>query len=299
MPGGLSVFGEAIDVAGNVIVIGDNTATDQFANEGVARVYEFDGNQWNLAQKLTGSDADVAERFGWSVATDGNEVAIGADKDDSLGSVYVFEKQNGTWTETARLRNSQGLSKFGDEVALQNGTLLAGTEANTRAFEFRKVRGVWTEAIVHDQAGADRLAVAIAIDDGRAILGSPFDEEAYEFAVGELRFEVSPANPRRRGPGHHGDVLWTARQPSRSDRRAGERRADLHTAGVLRVRAGLEAVHQRTDPVGPVRQLGGLHGTRRGPRRQSHGLGREDRAVPVTDRAPLGCRLRLALLAGR
>ena len=57
--------------------------------------------------RLTASDADVLDYFGYVVAISGDVAAVTADKDDDggldAGAVYVFERSGTAWTEVQKL----------------------------------------------------------------------------------------------------------------------------------------------------------------------------------------------------
>jgi hypothetical protein len=81
----------------------------------------------NQMAKLTASDGDRLDRFGWSVAVsgDGSTALVGAygDEDpngDRSGSAYVFSRTDGAWSEEAKLAASDGDSGdwFGASVAV-------------------------------------------------------------------------------------------------------------------------------------------------------------------------------------
>ena len=61
---------------------------------GYAYIFVRNGTTWTEQQKLTASDGDIGDRFGNSVAVDGDTAAIAAYWDDdngsNSGSVYFF-----------------------------------------------------------------------------------------------------------------------------------------------------------------------------------------------------------------
>jgi hypothetical protein len=58
-------------------------------------------------QKLTPSDSQAQDAFGGSVAIQGDLLAVGAPFDDdqgtNSGSVYVFTRTAGVWTQAAKI----------------------------------------------------------------------------------------------------------------------------------------------------------------------------------------------------
>ena len=78
--------------------------------------------------KMVASDAAADDRFGWSVAIDGDTVVIGAySKDDDTGAVYVLRASDGA--ELAKLAAADGYrgDRFGYSVAINGDTIVIGT----------------------------------------------------------------------------------------------------------------------------------------------------------------------------
>jgi hypothetical protein len=84
-------------------------------------------------QKLTPSDSQAQDAFGGSVAIQGDLLAVGAQFDDDLGtnsgSVYVFTRSAGVWTQAAKITapDGQAHDEFGVSIALDGGRLIVGS----------------------------------------------------------------------------------------------------------------------------------------------------------------------------
>jgi len=73
------LFGRAVTIDGNTIVVGapwTNKGT-QF-DTGLAYVFYRSGDQWNQIKKLSASDSQPYDRFGTSLALDGDTLVVGA-----------------------------------------------------------------------------------------------------------------------------------------------------------------------------------------------------------------------------
>ena len=116
------------------------------------------GGVWTEQQKLTTSDAAAEDWFGSSVAVEGNTAVIGAERDDdngiNSGSVYVFTRSTGVWTEQQKLIASDGAAEdqFGVSVAVDGDTAVIGAHLDGdngvesgSAYVFIRNAGVWTE----------------------------------------------------------------------------------------------------------------------------------------------------------
>lgn len=132
----LTVPGLRVDDLGASVSIAGDGATiavaDQFRAtlRGSVFVYSKDGNGWSDPTEIIGTESAPDERFGSSVSlsADGSELAVGAMGAASYkGAVYTFGRQDGMWTETAKLTcpNGQPHERFGGSVALSgNGRVL-------------------------------------------------------------------------------------------------------------------------------------------------------------------------------
>src|SRR6056300_1256822 len=107
----------SIDVSGDgsIIVVGANFEDISGSNSGSAYIFEKSGSAWVQVQKITGNDTAADDHFGQAVGVSGNgsTIAIAAPYDDdgggAQGSVYMFEKVGGTWTQVQKLLQSDSL----------------------------------------------------------------------------------------------------------------------------------------------------------------------------------------------
>ncbi len=85
-------FGQSIAMTGTMIAVGANRA-DIGANKDQGAVYLFHrmDNEWTEHEKLTASDGDAVDEFGYSLATFGNFLVTGAHfADPTEGAAYVM-----------------------------------------------------------------------------------------------------------------------------------------------------------------------------------------------------------------
>ncbi|MES9829232.1 MAG: hypothetical protein ABW201_13270 [Candidatus Thiodiazotropha sp.] len=166
-------FGAALELSGNgsTLAIGapgeDSSATgingDQTNNAargaGAAYVFAYDGASWTQQAYLKASATDSGDEFGndVSISADGNTLAVGVWKEDSLafgvngsfsnnnsensGAAYLFERQSNVWTQTAYFKasNADPNDGFGNKVALSGD---GNSLAVSAAFEDSVGRGV-------------------------------------------------------------------------------------------------------------------------------------------------------------
>ncbi|MEM7308438.1 MAG: hypothetical protein AAF682_17285, partial [Planctomycetota bacterium] len=131
-------FGHAVDIDGDVAVVGAPDAGFGLTFTGHAYVFERQGDgSWSEVALLIPSDASSNDDFGWSVAVDGGRVVVGATLDDdgggASGSGYVFERQpGGAWIEADKLvaSDADAGDQLGWSVDIDGDTAVLGSWLN-------------------------------------------------------------------------------------------------------------------------------------------------------------------------
>eukprot|EP01061_Rhynchopus_euleeides_P012904 TRINITY_DN22684_c0_g2_i5.p1 TRINITY_DN22684_c0_g2~~TRINITY_DN22684_c0_g2_i5.p1 ORF type:complete len:656 (+),score=193.99 TRINITY_DN22684_c0_g2_i5:93-1970(+) len=139
-------FGGSVDKEGCFIFVGAKTGD---------RTYIYtqgpDG-QWSAPQVLDRQDPSLPSpyQFGWSLDAHGDEVAIGAYRDNVVGRVFVYTLSGGVWVLSQTLapfgdRDAEG-SSFGHHVKMGDHNLLVGDDGERSIYRFVKHNGRWVEA---------------------------------------------------------------------------------------------------------------------------------------------------------
>ena len=140
--------GMAVAISGDFAVVGawkeDHNAigNDSLVNAGAVYIFERDTlGSWVEVQKIVASDRSVRDRFGKSVAIDGNYLVVGAHLKDivsanpNAGAAYVFERDTiGVWNEVDILLASDRaeFDEFGTTVSIYGKTCLLYTSPSPR-----------------------------------------------------------------------------------------------------------------------------------------------------------------------
>ena len=141
------LFGHSVAISGNYLVVGslnhdwDETNTISTLNGGAVYVFEKNGGVWTEVQKIVNSDVHVSDRFGYSVAIDSNQIAVGTYSQDysitgtnympNSGAVYVIKRNlAGVWSQQQKLvaavRNTG--DRFGWSVSIDSMFLVVGAK---------------------------------------------------------------------------------------------------------------------------------------------------------------------------
>ena len=124
-------FGASVAISGDTVVVGafaDDIGSN--VDQGSAYIFERSGGSWSQQQKLTASDGAAFDRFG-SAAISGDTVVVGTSPvNHNLGSVYVFARNGGSWSEEQKLTASDGVAwdRFGVSAAISENenTIVVG-----------------------------------------------------------------------------------------------------------------------------------------------------------------------------
>ena len=197
-------FGYSVAVDGDIAVVGAYRDGEKGDEAGAAYVFtRSSGVVWDEGVKLTASDGAPYDNFGISVAVDDNTIVIGASGDDDngadSGSVYVFTKANGVWSQVAKLTASDGaaLDYFGHSVAVSGNTVLVGAYLDDReetdtetgledsgsVYVFVKpssngwADGYETVKLAAAAADDDNFGTSVALDGNTAVIGAPGDDD--------------------------------------------------------------------------------------------------------------------------
>jgi VCBS repeat-containing protein len=132
-------YGQPVAAARDIVVVGapfDKNAGGQ--SVGAAYVFVWRSgtfNTWDLARKVMAPDGASSDQFGYSVALDGDILAVGApqriENSRAVGVVYLFARhQDGSnaWGFVKKILAADGAAgdTFGNAVAVSGNTLAVG-----------------------------------------------------------------------------------------------------------------------------------------------------------------------------
>lgn len=188
-------FGTSVSLSGNTVIVGsyrDDVGSN--VDQGSAYIFVRNGLSWTEQAHLIASDGSSQDSFGDTVAVSGDIVVIGACNDDvglnsDQGSVYVFTRTSGTWSEQAHLTAADGaaVDRFGLSVAISGNTAVIGATLNDiganvdqgSAYVFVSDGVNWTQQtmlIAADGAASDQFGGNVAISGDTAVVGAASDD---------------------------------------------------------------------------------------------------------------------------
>ena len=187
--------GHSVAISGATIVVGafwDDIGGN--VDQGSAYVFERQGGSFVEQQKLTASDGAASDVFGTSVAISGPTIVVNAALDDiggnaDQGSVYVFERQGGSFVEQQKLTASDGAAfdYFGTSVAISGATIVVGAffddiggnvdQGSAYVFERQGGSFVEQQKLTASDGGAGELfGTSVAISEATIVVGAGGDD---------------------------------------------------------------------------------------------------------------------------
>ncbi len=190
-------FGHSVSIWGDVVVVGAYLDDDKAINSGSAYVFVKPASGWtDMTQtaKLTASDGDIDDNFGFAVDIHNDVIAIGANMDDdkgpNSGSAYVFVMPQTGWadmTQTAKLTASDGAPDdfFGSAITISGNQIVIGAAWDNdsgsdsgSAYVFDKPSSGWinmnetVKFIPTNGAAGDQFGISVGIDNYLIIAGA-------------------------------------------------------------------------------------------------------------------------------
>jgi FG-GAP repeat len=174
------------------------------SSAGSARVYRYIGNTWTPEQSLFSPEPFPSQRFGVTVATSGDWIAVGAgdaesgcgaDPDCDTGKVYLYEYNGSSWAYDQSLLPQAGFGspedQFGRRLDIDGTrTVVAATEDDNAngiragaAYVFERITlfgsTFWTQTaklLASDGDDFDTFGSDVGVSGTWAIVGADSDE---------------------------------------------------------------------------------------------------------------------------
>jgi hypothetical protein len=176
-------FGCSEASLGNIVVIGAQGTL----GTGSVYIYSCNDNQCILVGQPYPSDLHNGDSYGRAVAISGTRIAIGAYLQNSqIGAVYLYDcaiLSNCTFIQKISGSVTPSPHFFGYAIAFQDGYLVVGAPASSsflgKVFVFdcsgsNCTTSTFSTLIASEQATNDYFGDAVAIYDGRVVVGARF-----------------------------------------------------------------------------------------------------------------------------
>ena len=180
------LFGEAVAIDGNTIVVGTNNSSS-YVVKGSALVFHRDAGVWSKVATL--QETASTAWYGISVAIEGNNILVGDaygvdGRHFSTGSVYLYQLQGPVWALQSTLNSPDNahaeqyalnVLSFGGALAIKNNEVViaaSGRSANAYVYQLINNALVWEARLTHSGPLTTNFEPhSVAIDGDRVLLG--------------------------------------------------------------------------------------------------------------------------------
>ncbi len=186
-------LGASIDLSGDRLIVGAPMDEDSGTYAGAAYIMRWDGLAWTQEAKLI-PEADAADdRFGSSVAIDGDWAAVGApfddDAADNAGAVWVYRSVGGVWVFETKLTADDGAAddQYGASVEMAGGRLIVGVPMDDdcgidsgSASVYHFDGNAWVVEVKLSPlvaSAGDLFGADVSISGDMALVGAPLDDD--------------------------------------------------------------------------------------------------------------------------
>jgi hypothetical protein len=194
-------FGYSVAAGGNVVVVG---AVFEYAGYvyQAGHAYIFNAATGALVSTLTSPNAQTGGEFGYSVATNGNVVVVGAPIETvggfiAAGHVYTFNAATGALITSFISPNAQSTGEFGSSVGASASTIVVGapgenvgtTSRAGRAYTFSVSTGTLISSLnaLLPQTNGN-FGWSVAAGSKAVVVGAPYENQILCGFTGCLSF---------------------------------------------------------------------------------------------------------------
>ncbi|AQT70064.1 GLUG domain protein [Anaerohalosphaera lusitana] len=195
-------FGYAVGISADKALVGAYGNDTAGSNAGAA--YVFNANTGKELFKLTPSDSEAGDEFGYSLCVDGSVAVVGAPGNDDAGSnsgsAYIFDTITGAQLAKITASDATEGDKFGYSVSMDDKFIIVGAHTKDSigcVYVFDHAGNQLRKLTPSDGRENQWFGISVAIEGNRAVIGSPGDSRkgwwvgsAYLFDI-ETGVEVS------------------------------------------------------------------------------------------------------------
>lgn len=199
--------GYEVDLSGDFAVIGSISESSTSRGAGLAYVFKYDGNNWELINKLKASDGAVGDDFGSALSISGDHVFIGAKRrsDEGLlqaGGAYAFQLNGNEWVQN-QIFTAKGSKYyvFGGSLDMSDSRIIVGASGGYLNPSITGYAFIWEfdgfswqqTAKLQPSTGMiyDDFGQSVSISGNRVVIGSPKSQYNNGSARGAYVFDYN------------------------------------------------------------------------------------------------------------
>lgn len=190
-------FGQSISLRDGTLAVG---APGADGSKGAAYVFELSDGAWSARVQLNDLSALEGDQLGYAVATNGQDVVVGAPTagSDNSGAAWVFHIADGDWRKLPGSGNpgahlGYAVAIDGDRIAVGAPAPFDGLFGSIRVFT--RSAGVWSESDPLEGESAhpfDLVGFAVAVSGEWVIFGGALGDQGGHAAGSVSSFRCKP-----------------------------------------------------------------------------------------------------------
>jgi len=181
-------LGISVSIYEDTTVVGADGSDAYGYFSGAVYVFNKYDNFWTQTTKLLAQDGQSEDTFGYAVDIYKDMVGVGAVRDDdngsASGSVYVFMRQNGMWSQQARILASDGSTAdhFGVSLSIYESTMVIGAYVDDdqgrnsgSVYVYAYSGGAWSQSsklIASDGASENYFGLSVSTFEDQLLVGA-------------------------------------------------------------------------------------------------------------------------------
>ena len=209
------------DNFGRAVVINDEyVVTSSIWHGGNGTVFVFDIETGSLVREIVAPDGNLDDRFGASLALEGNNLVVGAPYDDWAGdwsgSVYVFNLVTGDMHVKFEWDETQPYDTYGIDIDIQGELLVIGASGESsiedvggKVYLMNWVTGEYIYGITSEETEfAGKFGQAVAFSDDHILIGAPSHDTSWGVNAGAVYiYDIASGTEQYKLEGSEGVLL--------------------------------------------------------------------------------------------
>lgn len=173
-------FGYSVSISGDTVIAGAWKAVSLKGTTGAAYIFVRSEGTWSQQAKLASNDPESFDRFGISVAIDGDMAMAGADWKYG-GAAYMFTRTGYKWAQQAKFATSDAVTgdRFGAAVSASNGKAMVGSFAQYNNMGTAYIYSEMLPLTIETRTATSVLATSATLNGSIVSMGTSTVVNAY------------------------------------------------------------------------------------------------------------------------
>ena len=175
-------FGKDVDISGDYVIVGANTADYDQGNQGFSYIFHRVGNVWTQqAQFASDGLSTTNDAYGKSVSIDGDYAVVGAYYDQYKGAIYIYHRVGDIWAYQSKVTSEDiaQFDQFGGEISIYGDQILVSASGDNNnagaAYLFQRSGNTWIQQskfVASEVSSNKNFGRDVSLSNNVALIGS-------------------------------------------------------------------------------------------------------------------------------